>query len=110
MWVVPIAGSTGSALRAVRPPNLHITPDAQRDLFAPQASPWLRLRVHRLFARRHVHPFAWELGRDGQPYMPGSPPSLYSLSNMRPCCLGRGWSAIEPIDRLCGDFAQLKLI
>ena len=32
-WVVLIAGSTGSALRAVRPPNLHITPgDAQRDL------------------------------------------------------------------------------
>src|ERR687897_3140407 len=28
MWVVPIAGSTGSALRAVRPSNLHITPDA----------------------------------------------------------------------------------
>ena len=26
MWVVLIAGSTGSALRAVRPPNLHITP------------------------------------------------------------------------------------
>jgi hypothetical protein len=24
-WVVLIAGSTGSALRAVRPPNLHIT-------------------------------------------------------------------------------------
>ena len=32
MWVVPIAGSTGSALRAVRPPNLHITPDGRRDL------------------------------------------------------------------------------
>src|SRR4029078_11886966 len=32
MWDVPIAGSTGSALRAVRPPNLHITPDARRDL------------------------------------------------------------------------------
>ena len=32
IWVVPIAGSTGSALRAVRPPNLHITPDVQRDL------------------------------------------------------------------------------
>jgi hypothetical protein len=32
-WVVLIAGSTGSALRAVRPPNLHITPDdTQRDL------------------------------------------------------------------------------
>src|SRR5881397_576362 len=27
MWVVLIAGSTGSALRAVRPPNLHVTPD-----------------------------------------------------------------------------------
>ena len=25
-WIVLIAGSTGSALRAVRPPNLHITP------------------------------------------------------------------------------------
>ncbi|MGC2080030.1 MAG: hypothetical protein WA728_29240 [Xanthobacteraceae bacterium] len=25
-WVVLITGSTGSALRAVRPPNLHITP------------------------------------------------------------------------------------
>src|SRR4030088_1494116 len=32
MWVVLIAGSTGSALRAVRPPNLHITPAARRDL------------------------------------------------------------------------------
>jgi hypothetical protein len=26
-WVDLIAGSTGSALRAVCPPNLHITPD-----------------------------------------------------------------------------------
>ena len=31
MRVVPIAGSTGSALRAVRPSNLHITPDDRRD-------------------------------------------------------------------------------
>src|SRR6202051_4979723 len=31
-WVVLIAGSTGSALRAVRPPTLHITPVARRDL------------------------------------------------------------------------------
>src|SRR5512143_2929151 len=31
-WVVLIAGSTGSALRAFRPPNLHITPDVRRDL------------------------------------------------------------------------------
>jgi len=34
-WVVLIAGSTGSALRAVRPPNLHITPDVRRDLVRP---------------------------------------------------------------------------
>src|SRR6476660_1346417 len=34
LWVVLIAGSTGSALLAVRPPNLHITPDdSQRDLY-----------------------------------------------------------------------------
>jgi hypothetical protein len=32
VWVFLIAGSTGSALRAVRPPNLYITPDARRDL------------------------------------------------------------------------------
>src|SRR5882757_3158429 len=31
-WVVLIAESTGSALRAVRPPNLHITPVVRRDL------------------------------------------------------------------------------
>src|ERR1041385_5551465 len=35
-WVVLIAGSTGSALRAVRPPNLHITPGNRRDLVTPQ--------------------------------------------------------------------------
>src|SRR5438093_8530307 len=31
-WVVLIAGSTGSALRAVRPPNRHTTPDVGPDL------------------------------------------------------------------------------
>jgi hypothetical protein len=31
-WIVLIARSTGSALRAVRPPNLQITPVARRDL------------------------------------------------------------------------------
>ena len=31
-WVVLIARSTGSALRAARPPNLHIAPDVRRDL------------------------------------------------------------------------------
>src|SRR6516225_1732997 len=37
MWVVLIAGSTGSALRAVRPPNLHITPDIGAISFTRQA-------------------------------------------------------------------------
>jgi len=32
LWVVLIAGPIGSALRAVRPPNLHITSGAQCDL------------------------------------------------------------------------------
>src|SRR5438034_8690952 len=36
MWVVLIAGSAGSALRAVRPPNLHIAPDLGAILFTPQ--------------------------------------------------------------------------
>src|SRR5664279_6145790 len=41
-WVVLIAGSTGSALRAVRPPNLHITPDVRRDLvYAASATGFL---------------------------------------------------------------------
>src|SRR6202163_491252 len=31
-WVVLIARSTGSALRAVRPPTLHVTPVVRRDL------------------------------------------------------------------------------
>jgi hypothetical protein len=34
-WVVLTARSTGSALCAVRPPNLHITPDVRRDLITP---------------------------------------------------------------------------
>ena len=37
MWVVLIAGSTGSALRAVRPPNLHVAPVVRRD-FVHRAS------------------------------------------------------------------------
>src|SRR5213082_871314 len=37
LWVVLIAGSTGSALRAVRPPNLHITPDVGAISVMPQA-------------------------------------------------------------------------
>src|ERR1700738_3479397 len=35
-WVVLIAGSTGSALRAVRPPNLHITPGLGAISFTPR--------------------------------------------------------------------------
>ena len=44
-WVVLIAGSTGSALRAVRPPNLHITPVVRRDLvYAASAIAAIQLR------------------------------------------------------------------
>jgi hypothetical protein len=35
-WVVLIAGSTGSALRAVRPSNLHITPDVDAISVTPR--------------------------------------------------------------------------
>src|SRR5450759_3926466 len=38
-WGVLIAGSTGSVLRAVRPPNLHITPVARRDLVYRASAP-----------------------------------------------------------------------
>src|ERR1700722_12261624 len=41
MWGVLIAGSTGSALRAVCPPNLHITLGAQSDLVIPRVSGFL---------------------------------------------------------------------
>src|SRR5262245_35654279 len=35
----PDRRTTGSALRAVRPPNLHITPDVRRDLVRPLTRP-----------------------------------------------------------------------
>src|SRR6476620_8536036 len=44
-WVVLIAGSTGSAVRAVRPPNLHITPGVRRDLVTPQVR-WVPCSAH----------------------------------------------------------------
>jgi hypothetical protein len=52
-WIVPIAGSTGSALRAVRPPNRHITPIARCDL-VQAASAVLRLRARRVVPVRIV--------------------------------------------------------
>jgi hypothetical protein len=36
-WVVLIAGSTGAALRAVRPPNRYVTPDVRRDFLTRRA-------------------------------------------------------------------------
>jgi hypothetical protein len=50
MWVVLIAGSTGSALRAVRPPNLHITPNVGAISVTPQ--------VRRVPCSDHLWP-AW---------------------------------------------------
>src|SRR5262249_55295308 len=42
-WVVLTAGSTGFALRAVRPPNLHITPGLGSISLRPERDParWL---------------------------------------------------------------------
>jgi hypothetical protein len=34
-WVVLIAGSTGAALSAVRPPNRYVTPDVRCSLVTP---------------------------------------------------------------------------
>ena len=50
-WVVLIAGSTGSALRAVRPPNRHLTPDARCDLLSRE-----RDRFPVAFAPGHDRP------------------------------------------------------
>ena len=41
-WVVLIAGSTGSALRAVALPTFPIMPDARRDFFTPASAPGKR--------------------------------------------------------------------
>src|SRR5215472_985232 len=56
MWVVLIAGSTGAALRAVRPPNRYVTPDVRRD---------------RLCRERDRFPIALALGHHG-PRHPGN--------------------------------------
>src|SRR6478736_1798366 len=59
-WVVLTAGSTGSALRAVRPPNLHITPDVGAISFTPparrvacSARPWRSRPQHQERTLRH---------------------------------------------------------
>src|SRR6478672_8678332 len=81
-WVVLIAGSTGSALRAVRPPNLHITPVVRRDLvyscfnlYRPprlalgdpsQAGPWLD-HLHTIFPEDAAHITHWLAQRVQRP-------------------------------------------
>ena len=44
-WVILIAGSTGSALRVVRPPNLHITPGVPAASVTKIITAWLALQV-----------------------------------------------------------------
>ena len=44
-WVVLIARSTGSALRAVRPPNCHITPKVRRKRLTQRAR-WVLCSTH----------------------------------------------------------------
>src|SRR5580700_7474685 len=55
-WVVLIAVSTGSALRAVRPPNLHITPVVRRDF------------VYRASAKGSLYRSPLAIGRRHQPH------------------------------------------
>src|SRR5580698_4309088 len=60
-WVVLIAGSTGSALRAVCPPNLHITPSDWRDLVHVWTAPsWQELssRLQHWSVRPCVRPLS----------------------------------------------------
>jgi Protein of unknown function, DUF488 len=54
-WVVLTAGSTGSALRAVRPPNLHVTPGGRRDLVTPQVRRVAKKDDLRFFAKSICH-------------------------------------------------------
>jgi hypothetical protein len=53
MRVVLIAGSTGSALRAVRPPNLHITGRFQERISGQLPNYCAKLRVARHFIGPH---------------------------------------------------------
>jgi hypothetical protein len=52
VWVVLIAGSTGSALRAVRPPNLHITPSVFGAISLDPQRSWIIVSL----ARSHHRP------------------------------------------------------
>ena len=65
MWAVLIAGSTGSAFRAGRPPNLHITPDVRCDLVqaASAAGSLYRSPLAYVFAARAEHSSSSRLRR-----------------------------------------------
>src|ERR1700731_5347050 len=84
-WVVLTAGSTGSALRAVRPPNLHITPDVRRDLVRPltrpgsgTARPWPSWPTP--FGRVY-----WQ-ARSPQPWLVAAPAMPRAMADV--CCRG----------------------
>jgi hypothetical protein len=47
MWVVLIAGSTGSALRAVRPPNLHVSRTAAAQAASAVSMASTRMERHK---------------------------------------------------------------
>ena len=95
MWAVLIAGSTGSALRAGRPPNLHITPDVRCDLVqAASAAGFLyRSPLAYVFAARAEHSSSSRLRRSHKSWRRlaqacASPPASH-LHRRR--CVSRGF-------------------
>jgi hypothetical protein len=89
-WVVLIAGSTGSALRAVRPPNRHITPVSRRDLvYAASAtgslepSPWPMKWSIAHDRKRRPQPVQHLFLAEGQSHLTdGQPSSAYIFSGL----------------------------
>src|SRR5258705_11921146 len=87
-WVVLIAGSTGSALRAVRPPNLHITPIDRRDLVYAASATGCLYRSPLAIIAQAIRPILWAsaipatlvAGRAHNAVSPGLRPVLWILA------------------------------
>src|SRR5215470_4027410 len=80
-WVVLIAGTTGSALRAVRPPNRYVTPDVRHDL--------VTRRARRVLCTGHLAPSwptpSWRAcwpGRWPRPWWDAAPTTLRATADV----------------------------
>src|SRR5262245_28678078 len=72
MWVVLIAGSTGAALSAVRPPNRYVTPDVRRNLVSSRRESGRFIVTFVPCHHRPSHPSEFVGERDGSD-LGGSP-------------------------------------